>query len=446
MYNNSEREFRRVIEGPSLDFCKDKLFKMYKSSYHIVDYEQSYKEGLLGFGGKEFIRVYYTLDTDIPKDSTKSFNERVQNTRSGATSYAGFEQGTKQSAYGSGTEKTSANFGFSKEDLLKKLTNSVDTVKKLAEMQSQLNSMESILSQLKDFSGGRDVHASIRKIDNLLEKNEFTKSYIEKMNSKISSDMSVDELEDFDLLQKNVLEWIGESIKIAPKYANKNSRLCHTIIIVGPTGVGKTTTIAKMAATIIRTAKKSKQDLPRFLFLTTDKERMAAAEQLQHYAELMESEFQIASNMDDFEDLYASYKNKKDFIFVDTCGYSPHDIENIGKLHRLLNVDGLKADVYLAVSASTKASDMEVILRNFDPFEYRSVIITKCDETSSYGNVLSVLSEKKKPISLVTFGQKTLNNMQRANPYYFLKGLKDFTVDTNLLMEEFGSEDEYTVE
>ena len=101
----------------------------------------------------------------------------------------------------------------------------------------------------------------------------------------------------------------------------------------------------------------------------------------------------------------------------------------------------MKADIYLAVSAMTKSSDLENILRNYDSFNYRTVIVTKCDETVSYGNVLSVLAEKKKQVSLVSFGQKTLNNMRIAHPYFFLKGLTDFVVDKDHIMEKFGPDE-----
>lgn len=438
LYNDDGR--RMVIDAPSLDDCKSKLFKKYGNNWHISNWERIVKDGFWGIGTKELIRAYYTVNRGMPGDDTEPYNDRMQAARANSSAFSPYGGGSPRST-GSASPKAES-FDSSKEDLLKNLASNVSTFKQLGKMQTQLDGIESILAQLKDLSSGKQVHGSIKKIDAMLEKNEFTKAYIEDMNSKISSEMSVDDLEDFDLLQNNVVDWIGESIRIAPKYPVKSTKLSHTIIIVGPTGVGKTTTVAKMAATIIKTAKKQKQEQPRVLMITTDKERVAAKEQLEHYAEVMEVEFCEASTPEDFEDLYNSYKTKKDFIFVDTSGYSPRDLESIGRLHKLLDVDGLKADVYLAVSASTKASDLRNILKNYDSFNYRSVIITKCDETLSYGNVLSVLAEKKKPISLVTYGQKTLNTMQRAHPYYFLKSLLEFNVDKEKALEKFGPEDE----
>ncbi len=432
-----------IIEASSLGECKAKLFKKYGNSFNISNWERIVKDGFLGLGTKEMIRAYYTVNRGMSGMDSEPFNDRMQAARENASAYSSYGAAPRRPASASmGQQSTANTFDNSKDELLKNLTNNISTFKQLGKMQSQLNDIESILAQLKDISSGKKLHPSIKKIDSILEKNEFTPSFIESMNSKISSEMSVDELEDFETLQNNVLDWIGESIKIAPRYPNRNSKLSHTIIIVGPTGVGKTTTVAKMAATIIKTAKKQKHEQPKVLMITTDKERVAAKEQLEHYAEVMEAEFFEASTPEDFEDLYNSYKTKKDFIFVDTSGYSPRDLESIGKLHNLLDVDGIKADIYLAVSASTKASDLVNILRNYDSFNYRSVIITKCDETVSYGNVLSVLSERSKAVSLVTYGQKTLNTMQRAHPYFFLKSLEDFTVDKERILKEFGPDDD----
>ena len=123
---------------------------------------------------------------------------------------------------------------------------------------------------------------------------------------------------------------------------------------------------------------------------------------------------------------------------IDTSGYSPNDYENIGKMRTVLDVPGLQAEVYLAITASTKAKDLETILRNYEPFNFKSVIITKLDETSTYGNVLSVLSEKNKAISWVTDGQYVLHYIKRAHPIRFLRYLEGFHSDMAHLESKFG--------
>ena len=145
-----------------------------------------------------------------------------------------------------------------------------------------------------------------------------------------------------------------------------------------------------------------------------------------------------ATTASDLQVLYNEYQNKMDFIFIDTSGCSHYDLESIAKIHSILSVNNLKPDMYLAVTAGTKAKDLEGMLRNYESFEFRSVIVTKCDETSTYGNVLSVLSERGKSISMITDGQKVLNYLKRAHPYYFLRALQGFQVEKKHIIEKFG--------
>lgn len=436
MYSNDGMSNHMIIEARNLEECREKLYRKYGDTFHISNWERIVKDSILGLKQKEMIRAYYTVSHNMRGyGSSEPFNDRMQAARENTSAYSAYGSTMRGSSPSSPYSGMAAQGGgqtesFSKnqEAILKKLVGNFDIVRRLGEMQEQMNGMNRSISKLMDFSTGKKVHPSIEKIDGMLKKNEFTDSYIESMNERISAEMSVGELDDFDLLQKNVLNWIGESIKIAPRYERKGSKLCHTIILVGPTGVGKTTAIAKMAATIMKKAKRDRVDPPSVVMITTDKDRVAAKEQLEHYAEAIEADFFEAPTQEDFEDLYNSYKTKSDFIFVDTNGYSPRDLENLGRLHKLLDVEGLKADIYLVVSASTKASDLENIIKNYDSFDYRSVIITKCDETVSLGNILSVISEKKKSVSLIVHGQKTLNTIEPATPSYFLKRITDFTV------------------
>ncbi|MBR6193534.1 MAG: DEAD/DEAH box helicase family protein [Treponema sp.] len=473
MYSNENNsmESYMIIEGHSLEECRVKLFKKYGDRFKIVDYEKFVTNGILGIGQKEMLRVYYILKqfNPNPENDRRPFNDRMQANRMESQPYnmmgsgpgrgvfqpsAAQPQFSQYSARGASASMggyspspsrgapIDGDFASVKDALLKKLTGNVDIVKQFGQIQKKMDGMEYVLEELKNMSSGKNVHPSIKKIDSILENNEFTKKYIEDMNLKIGRELSVEDLEDFDLVQRKVIEWICESIAIAPRYPKRSSKIAHTIILVGPTGVGKTITVAKMAATIMKQAKKSKLDPPKIVMITTDRDRVAAKEQLEHYASIMGADFFEALTEEDFTDLYSSYSTKSDFIFVDTCGYSPRDVENIGKLHSLLNVDEIKADIYLAISATTKASDLETILKNYDTFSYRSVIVTKCDETETFGNVLSTLNEKKKPISLIAYGQKTLNTMQSADPSYFINRLHDFTIDKDRVRNILDEDDD----
>ena len=106
----------------------------------------------------------------------------------------------------------------------------------------------------------------------------------------------------------------------------------------------------------------------------------------------------------------------------------------------MLDVRGLNPDVYLAVMASTKGRDLKKIMQNYEPFGYQSVIITKCDESDQYGNVISVLSERHKSVSYLTDGQNVSKTLSRASVVDFLIRLENFKIDRTHIEDKFGAQ------
>ena len=94
-----------------------------------------------------------------------------------------------------------------------------------------------------------------------------------------------------------------------------------------------------------------------------------------------------------------------DLILVDTIGKSPKDYMKLAEMREMLDACGTNSEVYLAMSATTKISDVKEILRQFEPFNYKSIILTKLDETMRIGNIISVLSENNKSLTYLTDGQ-----------------------------------------
>ena len=277
-------------------------------------------------------------------------------------------------------------------------------------------------------------HETIRQIEELLEQNEFTLSYIRMIEDKIRTQFSLDELDDFNLVERYVVDWIGESISISPE---KAFRPPHVVIIIGPTGVGKTTTLAKLAANTILDAKNKNLSRPALCIFTIDSMRVGALEQLSRYGDAMDQKVLKAETADDVKEIYEEYKEHVDYIFVDTGGYSPNDATHIGMMKNVLDVN-MNPDVYLTVTASTKASDLQTIFRNYEPLGYDSVIVTKCDETKVFGNIISVLWDKHKSISYITDGQRVPRNIRKATVIDILKNLNGFNIDRVHIENKFG--------
>ncbi|MBQ9538711.1 MAG: flagellar biosynthesis protein FlhF, partial [Treponema sp.] len=310
---------------------------------------------------------------------------------------------------------------------------------KLNDMAKKLDSMASMLAKVSESAAVKDEHETLLKLVSLLEQNEFSQSYIDEIKDRVRGEFKLEELDDEHLVMTQVADWIGEDISVAPRFPGKKKP--HVIIVVGPTGVGKTTTIAKMAAEIKIMASKNREHKPVIHMITTDNVRVAAKEQIERYAEVMELAVDKVDSKEDLENLlgiYGGARAKGDFVFIDTSGFSPNDYDHISKLQEMLDVRNLKADIYLAVSATTKGRDLEKIFKNYEPFGFRSVIVTKCDETSTYGNVLSVLHEKRKSVSWITVGQEVMHTLKRADPVYFLRNLDGFDVDIGHLERKFG--------
>ena len=316
-------------------------------------------------------------------------------------------------------------------------TGNIDSIKQIAQVKQSVEELTNLINKKFEMSvsAAPDKHPSIAKIEEMLDRNEFSFAYISEISKRMSQEFSLDQLDDFDFVEKTVVDWIGESISVHPE---KRFRPPHVIILVGPTGVGKTTTIAKLAANLILDAKDKGRERPQLRFISIDKTRVGALEQLVNYGEIMNVPVDKAETLEDVKTIYNEYRNRVDAILIDTSGYSPNDAKNIGQMRSILDLEDLHADVYLALSATTKARDLVNIIQNYEPFNFNSVIVTKCDETRQYGNVISVLHEKRKSISYITDGQRVPKNIRRADVVNFLIGLNDFKIDRTHIDDKFG--------
>lgn len=406
MMSNSDSEPKKLT-GRDEEDCRRMLFNMFGSRYQIIGSRTILKGGFLGLGQKEYCEVRYIVKP-LPMSSSESFEQ-------------------------------------TRRQLIEKITggqgNSI-SVSQLANIDKKLEELQnSIDSKLSNISVGAasSEHPSIQKIENLLVQNEFSLSYINAIKNRLKTDLSVDELDNFDAVQRTVVDWIGKSISIYPETIHKAP---HVIILVGPTGVGKTTTIAKLAGTLLKNASQKKQPKPSIRMITIDHTRVGAEEQLRRFGVLMDVAVDKAESAADVKQIFDTYKDSLDVLFIDTPGYSPNDFENIGKMCGILGIPGMNKDVYLTITASVKARDLVSIIQVYEQFNYDSVIITKCDETSAFGNVLSVLSEKHKPIAYITDGQQVPKKIERASVVRFLTNLNDFKIDRNHIEEVFSEKSE----
>lgn len=176
---------------------------------------------------------------------------------------------------------------------------------------------------------------------------------------------------------------------------------------VGPTGVGKTTTIAKLAA-INKLNQKKKVG-----FLTIDTYRIGAIEQLKIYADILGIPFEAVNNIKDVDRAMNNLKGC-DRIYIDTTGRSTKNLMQLSELKMYL--DSIKPDeICLVISMTTKYRDMVEILKGFSKVNYDSLILTKFDETSTYGSIINLAYNTNVPISYITLGQNVPDDIEKAS-------------------------------
>lgn len=176
------------------------------------------------------------------------------------------------------------------------------------------------------------------------------------------------------------------------------------VFMVGPTGVGKTTTIAKLAANLTFLDNKS------VALITLDTYRVSAAEQLRTFAEIIGIPISVVFNPADMMLAIEQYR-ERDLIFVDTAGRSPYNSEQMEELREFIDI-ARPDETILVMSVNTNNNDLINIYQSFQSIGVDKLIFTKLDETCSYGTILNVLHETKKPIAYFTTGQNVPDDIE----------------------------------
>ncbi len=183
------------------------------------------------------------------------------------------------------------------------------------------------------------------------------------------------------------------------------------IVLVGPTGVGKTTTIAKLSYLLKRSGKRPG-------VITLDSFRVGAVEQLKAFINVMELPFRVADTPDDFIKALEDMESR-DVILVDTAGRSQHDKVRLNELRLFL--ESAQTHIYLTLSANLSELVMYEVIMQFGMFPIKGLIFSKMDETSYPGNIINVAYRTKLPILCFTTGQTVPDDIVMANYDYLAK-------------------------
>lgn len=341
----------------------------------IVSQRKVRKPGFLGMFRKKVMEVTAAVDNSKKEDENSVENnveliKRLMEKKE----VKSIEKNTKDNYLKDNFSVVHAKEDKSKEELLK-----------------EMQEMKKMMSEIKNISLGSNKEKS--KLETILEHNDVNEKTLSNILIRVNSmDNGLDSIEKGKIA-------ISEMIPV--------SRVSFdgVIVFVGPTGVGKTTTIAKLAGNLALVQKK------KVGLITIDTYRIGAVEQLKTYADIMNIQFKVVLSIKEMEEAINSMSGC-DTILVDTTGRSSKNAMQISELRAF--IDKIRTDnIHLVISSTTKNRDIDTIVEGYKILGYNNVIITKLDETTTYGSILNILQSAGRPISFVTTGQNVPDDIKR---------------------------------
>ncbi|RIK81914.1 MAG: flagellar biosynthesis protein FlhF [Planctomycetota bacterium] len=231
---------------------------------------------------------------------------------------------------------------------------------------------------------------------------ELARELIERLRQESPGDP----LDDPMLAKARLARMIEEEVRVTGPIRVGTTRP-HVVALVGPTGVGKTTTIAKLAANF-RLREKLRVGL-----ITVDTYRIAAVEQLRTYADIMDLPMEVVSTPREMRQAVARLSGV-DVVFMDTAGRSPRDELKIQELKTML-AEANPNEVYLVLSSAASAASLARTAEQFASVGTTALVLTKLDEATGMGNLLPVLRGSHLPLAYLTDGQNVPDDIRVAD-------------------------------
>ncbi|MBT2665791.1 flagellar biosynthesis protein FlhF [Bacillus sp. ISL-4] len=281
-----------------------------------------------------------------------------------------------------------------------------------ADLVKEIEGLKDMIKSLQIYSPDRKYPGKLQKIHEYLTEQEVDISLRCQIMDELLEKWFVFKQQSTD---EEVQDWLEEAMfTILEKAENgKNGLQKKYINIVGPTGVGKTTTLAKVAAeTMLKHDKK-------VAFITTDTYRIAAIDQLKTYAKILNVPIEVAYNLEDFKRAAERFSHY-DFVFIDTAGRNFRNPQYVKDLNEIIHFTD-EMETYLVLSLTSKQKDMEDIYRQFATTPIKQVIFTKADETSTFGPIFNFIHTHKLGAAYITDGQNVPDDIEIATSSQLLK-------------------------
>ena len=265
-----------------------------------------------------------------------------------------------------------------------------------SELKKEIEILKNIISNLEGNKSNNDIEKICKKLKKIYIKDEIIEDIKQTLPKMKNEEMS-----------NNLVDYLRDKIEVNNNCTNSN------LILVGPPGVGKTTTIAKIAADLVFKENK------KVGVLTIDTYRIGAVEQLKIYAEIMNIKFKSVLSPDEISKAIEEMSDC-DIVLIDTTGRGCKNSMQISELKNYIKSS--KSDnIHLVLGITTKDSDLEAIIDSYNNINFNNIIITKLDETTTYGSILNIATYAKKPISYITTGQNVPNDIIKPSKDKLIK-------------------------
>jgi flagellar biosynthesis protein FlhF len=362
------------------------------------------KGGLFGFMGNEVAEITAGLDDQPRSAPTRIATLERQET---APRRRFLSPVTTSSTYGGGASLSNVTA----PKIYPSTQEKPISVKKQDIFQSELNDGKVLAgySSIRPATSKKtsDLHPELQRFQATLEKNGVEPEVAAQLLKSVNKEITDKGYPRAGSLGHLLEKFIAASVKVSGPIESLPGRP-RVIALIGPTGVGKTTNLVKLASQY------SLLNQLKVALLTADTYRIGAVEQLRIYRDIIDIPFEAVSSPEDLKEALKRHADR-DLIFFDTAGRSPQNKKQLQELRAFLEA-AAPSEVHLVISATTKNTDLLPIVGKFGLVPINRFLITKLDETRSHGLILNLASNFSIPISYLSNGQNVPNDIEVATP------------------------------
>lgn len=276
----------------------------------------------------------------------------------------------------------------------------------------ELSEVKTLLYRLSDYRQAEDEDLFLSRWRWFLAGMEIEEELVNELLTALEKEVPPDHPHRDQAAEVVLLKKIARLVE--PAYADSGA--ARVIAFVGPTGVGKTTTLAKLAAQFRLFYQKE------VVLVTIDTYRIGAVEQLKTYAEIIGVPLEVVNTPVELRQALHNYASA-DQILIDTAGRPSRNLQQVLELRGFIEVIPKPCDVYLVLSCNTKYRDLLRVAEDFGRLHFNKLIFTKLDETETFGAILNLVYQLGLPAAYVTDGQSVPDDIDTLYPKKLAKML-----------------------